>query len=692
MQDLAVEKGHFAEKNLVKGDLVLPPRELRISSDRQSYDPARKLFIAEGRARALLSGSVLKADRIEFDGGLNNLYAVGKVRLKRGSQFFQASSLRYNLIKKEGKLKDVYGVVDIKSLIEESKKEIADIANKKTNKINSSSNSIEQNYKSIKVPRYFQPPINIRSYTLLDDQNITSLNLKDSFSVQASFGGTSSSSRDLDISSRLNRFGSRKFISGSINRWRLQADILTVKPSGWSSKRISFSNDPFTPTQTRIEADDVEAKEDSQGDILITSRRSRLIFEEKIKLPFITKKRIREKEEDSRLVFGIDTKDRDGLYIGLNMNPIELGDDYTLSLQPQFLMQRAINGGTNSYADSSKSVQSSREHSLAKTSDLIGLKARVNGKSFGWNVNANADMSSLNLERFAHGNRYWFELDKALEVPTFNEIEANIFGAYRYRAWNGSLGETDIYSAYGAFLEKKGNKKLGGSDFAYLLRLGAGNYQAESSTDDDLSGLWRGNIYGRVHNSFPILTWKRDEYFNPKNYRYSPSVITEELRLHTTLDTSYSAYQNGQAQNTIGLRVGPTLTLGNLRKRFFNYTKIAITAGAKLKQGSSPFEFDKAVDLGTLGLGLSQQIVGPLILKSEMEFNIDRGSEYFGKTINSKFELAWQRRSYDFGLYYNPYKGIGGFTVRLNDFDFNGKGVPFVPLKHDKLSSDSSSG
>ena len=47
--------------------------------------------------------------------------------------------------------------------------------------------------------------------------------------------------------------------------------------------------------------------------------------------------------------------------------------------------------------------------------------------------------------------------------------------------------------------------------------------------------------------------------------------------------------------------------------------------------------------------------------------------------INSNIEFRWQRRSYDIGIYFNPYEGIGGVRFRLNDFDFNGTGVPFVP-------------
>ena len=36
--------------------------------------------------------------------------------------------------------------------------------------------------------------------------------------------------------------------------------------------------------------------------------------------------------------------------------------------------------------------------------------------------------------------------------------------------------------------------------------------------------------------------------------------------------------------------------------------------------------------------------------------------------------------------FYKPEKGIGGLTVRLNDIDFNGTGVPFVPFVPGKYS------
>ena len=66
-------------------------------------------------------------------------------------------------------------------------------------------------------------------------------------------------------------------------------------------------------------------------------------------------------------------------------------------------------------------------------------------------------------------------------------------------------------------------------------------------------------------------------------------------------------------------------------------------------------------------------------LNTGFEFNIDGGSSYYGRPINSNIELRWQRRSYDLGLFYNPARGIAGISFHLNDFNFEGTGIPFIP-------------
>ncbi|MGA1085113.1 MAG: DUF3769 domain-containing protein, partial [Vulcanococcus sp.] len=37
------------------------------------------------------------------------------------------------------------------------------------------------------------------------------------------------------------------------------------------------------------------------------------------------------------------------------------------------------------------------------------------------------------------------------------------------------------------------------------------------------------------------------------------------------------------------------------------------------------------------------------------------------------------RRGYEFAIYYSPYEQVGGIRVKLNDFNYRGTGLPFVP-------------
>ena len=103
------EPGQVAEQ----GAVVQPPPELRLKADRQTYDARRQLLIVEGNVSAVINGGVLQADRLEFDTTFNSLFARGSVRYRKGSQYFQAGSLRFSLIQGSGSMEDVYGVLDL---------------------------------------------------------------------------------------------------------------------------------------------------------------------------------------------------------------------------------------------------------------------------------------------------------------------------------------------------------------------------------------------------------------------------------------------------------------------------------------------------------------------------------------------------------------------------------------------------
>ena len=100
--------------------------------------------------------------------------------------------------------------------------------------------------------------------------------------------------------------------------------------------------------------------------------------------------------------------------------------------------------------------------------------------------------------------------------------------------------------------------------------------------------------------------------------------------------------------------------------------------GITIKDGSSPFRFDNNVDLRTISLELDQQIYGPLLFASKLEYNIDKRSNHYGKSIKSQVATIIQRRAYGFGLFYQPYQKAGGIMFRLNGFDFSETGEPLL--------------
>ena len=535
------------------------------------------------------------------------------------------------------------------------------------------------------------------------DQRITSIQLQQRFVIEQNQGG-SDDLRNSEVLSQnryggvkptqLNKRGDTKLITGAISRWRIQAARVQLTPEGWTSDRMGFTNDPFTPAQTRIDAEAVVATEVENGDILIKSERNRLIVEERLPIPVSRTQRIQPEEEvENRWVFGIDDEDRSGFYIGRMLRPIELSSDVTLELEPQFMLQRAINGDNSSYVAPGTSIDSTKVTQENSLGDLFGLEAELSAEVMGWTAKAEADISTLNPSNFLNGSRFWGDVTRFVDLPLLGEVEARLFGAYRYRTWNGSLGETDVYSALGMFGEQKGNWNWGNLSNDYIWRLGVGNYQAESFTttnqsDNPLIDTMRANFYGSMNSSYPLWRGKPAALTPEAAYRYSPVAIVPGLTFRTNINTTMAAFGDGRSQGTISLTGGPTLTLGTFSKPFLDYTQLSVSGGGTLKQGESPFKFDQPVDLATLGIGITQQIAGPLLLNAGVGVNIDPGSEFYGNVINSNIELRWQRRSYDLGFYFNPYEGIGGFRFRLNDFNFTGTGRPFIPYTPRNLPNE----
>jgi hypothetical protein len=290
-----------------------------------------------------------------------------------------------------------------------------------------------------------------------------------------------------------------------------------------------------------------------------------------------------------------------------------------------------------------------------------------------------------------------------IQLPGHSNATAGIFGDYRERNYNGSLGLQTVIYAYGADIggslsiqtnsvtNAKSNKDANPASptnpksffnpISLNWQLRSGKYQANLFSTGSLGNLWRSTFNISAGSSFSL--WEGKPIASAEDpvagLRYSPSYVIPGLRLDFGVSGNLANYGDGSDQNTLTLFGGPALTLGHFDKPFFDYTRIAASISGSFNNGLSPFSFDRAVDLRTASVSVAQQIYGPIVLEAGVTYNIDPNSEFNGTSSYSYLEVKLQRRSYEFGIYYSPYDGIGGVRVKLNDFNFDGSGAPFMP-------------
>ena len=525
------------------------------------------------------------------------------------------------------------------------------------------------------------------------DQRITALNYRGSFSLQRQQGGTGNFTTPTEVNTyggvrptqilSVRTTSNTQLVSGTISRWRFQAASLALTPEGWRGDRVALSNDPFTPAQSWVDAEGVEARLLANGDTVIRAKRNRLILEDRLPIPLNRNQVFKKtKDVDNRWVLASDGTDRNGFYIGNNLKPIQLGARTTLELQPQFMAQRALNGSTTSYVLPGQPAGDAPSSQPTRIGDLFGVVAKLRGPLLGFNSDVTLNASTLDPSNFANGTRSWGELNRPITLPLLGEITTRLFGAYRYRIWNGSLGEQDIYSAVGISLDQtKDLPNLGAIRNNYYARIAYGTFQGNLFQSTTTGSFSRSSLFASLNSSLPLWTGQSLDPNLASTYPYSPVAIVPGLSLSTNLSLSLFNYSNGDVQNSYSISGGPTLTLGHFTKPFLDYTQITITGGGSRRTGQSPLSFDQLVDLGTIGVGLTQQIAGPLVFNGGIGMNIDPNSPYYGNVTGSYVELRWQRRSYELGIYYSPYEQLGGIRVRLHDFNFDGTGVPFVPYQ-----------
>ena len=758
-----------------------------IEADQQGYDSPLGRYVAKGHVKVRFNGWILLADRIEVAERSRSFYATGEVRLKKGDQYLQASSIRYSNWEGTGEIEDVYGVIDQDTLQRDTALPTTTIpsaaeinapaetelppsfacpqltastnrsaisilppgkttlptmaapnsclgaagtnATAKPKRLMEALESVVFQPSQYKENTGFATPTDLGTKTATSqslraigiDQRVKNVSYQQSWSTGISINLLGL----IGYTAPTNTAGQGQLVApnyknnkGVISRIRFQATAIKIQRNSWSARQLAFTNDPFTPAKSWTIARNVTATQYPDGTTKIRARSGNIILENKYSLPAILSQTLG--KEKSAFDFGFDNIDRDGFYIGYNLKPIKLGQGGSLSLQPQLLIERAINGESSNFIAPGASLDSSNVTQSIKAADAFGLLAKLDMPINRFNLSSDLSLATLNPEHLSSGTRNTTRLTTPIQLPGHSSATAGLFGTYRERTYNGSLGLQNVIYAYGANIggglaiqtndsQKQAEKTNIQSDsgtqntsyspnissglanpapsksffnpISLNWQLSSGNYQANLFSTGTLANLWRSTLNVSAGSSFSI--WEGKPIANSADpttgLRYSPSYVIPGVRLDFGASGNVANYGDGSNQNSLTLFGGPSITLGHFDKPFFDYTRIAASIAGTFNNGLSPFSFDRAVDLRTASFSVAQQIYGPIVLEAGATYNIDPGSIYNGESSYSYLEVKLQRRSYELGIYYSPYDGIGGIRIKLNDFNFDGSGTPFVP-------------
>jgi hypothetical protein len=763
-----------------------------IEADHQGYDSPLGRYVAKGNVKVRFNGWILLADRIEVAERSRSFYASGKVRLKKGDQYLQASSIRYSNWEGTGELEDVYGVIDQDTLqrdtalprttspsaAEENAPAEAELppsfacpqltastnrsaisilppgkttlptmaapnsclgapgtnATAKPKRLMEALESVVFQPNQYKGDPSFATPTDLGTKTTASqspspmaiDQRVKNVSYQQSWSTGISVNllgligytaPTNGANTGQPSGPKLQK------AAGTISRIRFQTTNLQIQRNTWTARQLAFTNDPFTPARSWTTARNVTATQYPDGTTKILARSGNIILENKYSLPAIFSQTLG--KEKSAFAYGVDNLDRDGFFLGYNFKPIKIGQGGSLSLQTQLLIERAINGESSSFIAPGASLDSGNITQSITAADAFGLLAKLQLPINRFNLSSDLSLATLNPEHLSSGTRNTTRLTTPIQLPGHSSATAGAFGTYRERTYNGSLGLQNVIYAYGADIGGSFNiqtnysqnqtaktKNLSNSEIpdnasynpnnsspnsgslpnpaqskrffnpiGLNWQLRSGNYQANLFSTGSLGNLWRSTLNISAGSSFSL--WEGKSIASAEapitGLRYSPSQVIPGLRFDFGVSGNLANYGDGSNQNTLTLFGGPALTLGHFDKPFFDYTRIAASIAGTFNNGLSPFSFDRAVDLRTASFSVAQQIYGPIVLEAGATYNIDPGSIYNGDVSYSYLEVKLQRRSYEFGIYYSPYDGIGGIRIKLNDFNFDGSGAPFMP-------------
>ena len=579
--------------------------ELEIQSDKQ-YQLDSVLY-AEGNVVTKYKGNTLKADVLIYDRSKKFVEAEGNVVLVLGDQLFRAKRINFDFKNNQGSFVKVKGLIKTKNLLEN---------------LNFSSHDSKK------------------------------------------------------VSSVVQKIKKEKVLhtSNGVNNWIFYADELKVKNDQWFANKAIFTNDLLETDQINFVINDLKITPNNDS-LDINSSINFLVLEDKFSIPFwVGNRTIRDSNQGylfglkPKWYLGYDNLDKDGYFLGRRLDPIKLTDKFKLNLEPQFLIQRSIQGYTNSFVGDRESVTADKTKRDTYFFDYFALNSEVTGKVNKWDLKISKKLNSFDSGKLSDASRLKFNLSKEIDILDSIWLKS-FFGVYRDRIWNGSIGEAEVYLGYGSKLEKTHTWEINGITKNEKIKLGLGNFKGEELNSENLVSSFRGSIFYSLDQKFPIKIKDTKSKFIDKSFDYIFEPIKQGIHFDTKFAVLYSFYDRGNHQEYIEFGAGPEFVFGEFKKKYFDYTRISLFPSYKLKSGDSIFKFDQISDQFILDLEFDQQLYGPIFLQTDAILNLDKDSQDYGDFISSKISISLKKRSYELGVFYQPHNQSGGISFSLYGFE-----------------------
>ena len=414
--------------------------QLDIQSDKQ-YQQDSVLY-AEGNVIASYKGNILKADVIVYDKSKGLVEAEGNVIFVFGDQIFSAEKVNYDFKNNQGSFIKVKGLIKTKNLLE---------------------NLDFTSYDSDTAPKVVQKINKVRV-----------LNTPD-----------------------------------GVNNWIFYTDELKVNDDKWLANKAILTNDLLESDQINFVINNliIIPRNDS---LEIKTSINFLVLEDKVSIPFwLGNRTIRDSEQGimfglkPKWFLGFDNLDKDGYFIGRRLDPVKLTDKFQLNLEPQFLIQRSIQQHTDSFVGNGQSVTADKVKRDTYFSDYFALDSEIIGKLKKWDLKVSKKLNSFDSGKFLDASR--FKLNLSREIQFLDSLWVkSLYGVYRDRIWNGSIGEAEVYLGYGSKLEKINTWEINGITKTEKINLGFGNFKGEELNSKNLVSSFKGSIFYSIDQKFPI--------------------------------------------------------------------------------------------------------------------------------------------------------------------------------------------